>query len=130
MSAFNRQEAFDKAYRGIVKQGGPAYGNGSCMYRAPDGNKCAIGQLMPEDAEPRLWDLSGSIDGHASRPIAALLGIGEADMGFADDLQAAHDRRARQGLDAGEYLGFFRHYMRGLAEAYDLNPAVLDEQPA
>lgn len=49
----NTQEIFDKVVASIIKQGKPAvdYDEESiscgCQYKAEDGSKCAVGQLIP-----------------------------------------------------------------------------------
>lgn len=44
------QQAFDKAYLGLKAQGFErSYGNDICLYRGPDGKKCALGHLIPDD---------------------------------------------------------------------------------
>ena len=54
------QEIFDKVVTHLFAQGKPAKdidGEG-CMYRAPDGCKCAVGCLIPDDIyHPRMeWN--------------------------------------------------------------------------
>lgn len=44
----NRQEAFDKALIGIWKQGGFSFDKHSCVYRNPNGRKCAVGHLISD----------------------------------------------------------------------------------
>lgn len=46
----NKQEIFDKVYTELSKQGVPSvdpYGN--CLYRGPNGTKCAVGHLIPDE---------------------------------------------------------------------------------
>lgn len=49
------QAVFDYIVRGIMAQGGPAWSEGNeyeppgCMTLAPDGKRCAVGQLIPLD---------------------------------------------------------------------------------
>lgn len=37
------QEAFNKAYLGLIRQGKPSHDGVRCMYRSPEGMKCAVG---------------------------------------------------------------------------------------
>ncbi|MGQ7794513.1 hypothetical protein ACUN0C_19080 [Faunimonas sp. B44] len=52
----NRQEAFDFVVRHLFKQGERAVAEGGgCLYRGPDGTKCAVGCLIPDELyTPRL----------------------------------------------------------------------------
>ena len=44
------QEVFDIVVNHLFTQGRPAYdGVQGCMYRAPDGLRCAVGALIPDD---------------------------------------------------------------------------------
>lgn len=47
----NNQEFFDAVVKALVKQGVPSYSSEdeSCMYRGPNGVKCAIGLLIPDE---------------------------------------------------------------------------------
>ncbi len=45
-----RQRVFDIVLDHIRAQGKPAFIKGTCLYRAPDGCKCAIGALIPDDS--------------------------------------------------------------------------------
>ena len=44
----NRQEALDKAYLGLMDQGEPSVKDFLCLYRGPNGAKCAIGMLIDD----------------------------------------------------------------------------------
>ena len=55
------QEVFNKAVLGLLKQAVPSRNkNGFCTYRSdptnPASNKCAVGQLMPDDKYLPLFD--------------------------------------------------------------------------
>lgn len=44
------QEAFDKNWQHfVVEKHGESVHDGTCMYRAPNGNRCGIGILIPDD---------------------------------------------------------------------------------
>lgn len=50
-----RQEIFDRVVRHLLSQKQKAaiddvYGNTRCRYRTPDGLRCAVGCLIPDDA--------------------------------------------------------------------------------
>lgn len=53
----NLQEAFDKAYLGVIEQGGPAHlDDGRCRYRGPNGRKCGVGHLIDDEKLAARWD--------------------------------------------------------------------------
>lgn len=94
------QEIFDKVLFSLRKQGKASTKYGRCMYRGPDGLKCAVGHLI-EDADYRpAWEgrsvhdllVTGAAPEH-------LYGNGE----LLSRLQHAHDSYlADQGLAARE----------------------------
>ncbi|RWN60192.1 hypothetical protein [Mesorhizobium sp.] len=53
------QELFDTIYLGLQAQGWQRSFNAQrdlCMYRGPEGRKCAIGQAIPDDEYDRAMD--------------------------------------------------------------------------
>lgn len=96
--AKTRQELFNNAYIGIASQGWERayreYGEDGvgfvgCMYRAPDGKKCAIGWNIPDDKY--YEDMEGNT---ATGSIRVAAGISQEDAEFADELQMVHDNAA------------------------------------
>lgn len=50
MTPYTPQEAFDKAVAGLRAQNYErSFAHGMCLYRAPGGNKCAVGHLIPDE---------------------------------------------------------------------------------
>ena len=45
----NAQEIFDKVATHLSKQGHRAFDDNACMYRSPNGDKCAMGCLIPDE---------------------------------------------------------------------------------
>lgn len=45
----NNQEFFDKTMEHLRKQGVPSARGASCLYRGPEGTRCAIGFHIPDD---------------------------------------------------------------------------------
>lgn len=89
----DRQAVFTTAVTGLLAQGGPAYTTNGCRYRAPNGNKCAIGHLIPDDMYRSR--LEGS---RASTVLTVDLFefLTPDDVHFVDDLQSSvHDNPAR-----------------------------------
>lgn len=113
-----RQEMFDKAYRGVMSQGGPSVYSGfnyACRYRGAKGRKCAAGWLIPDE------QYSSSMEGIT----ADFLGI-FTDAEFVNDLQGAHDMHAACSEES-VFLQRYKEHMCTIALAYDLSPSVLDE---
>jgi len=87
-----RQEIFDLAYIGLAKQGfkrsyqketstdGPF-----CLYRAPDGKKCAIGFCIPDE------EYRPNLEGGDAWLAYKAAGISGRDFNFAERLQGVHD---------------------------------------
>lgn len=54
------QEIFDTVYKHLVTQGEQSVnGIGFCMYRNPEGLKCAVGCLIPDDLYRPEMDIAG-----------------------------------------------------------------------
>lgn len=110
------QEAFDYVAAALVKQGGPAKDIGSdgherCVYRARDGRKCGIGQLMPDDIYQPEFE---------GRGIAWLIENGSFPklkpfIHFLAELQDAHDNAAWHG-DADHKIWDLQDLYRRLAK--------------
>jgi hypothetical protein len=61
--AMTLQEAFEKAARGMLTQKkkaltpGMIHGSeGKCVLRAPDGSKCAVGHILPDECYDPVFD--------------------------------------------------------------------------
>lgn len=65
----------------------------SCLYRDPEGRKCAFGALIPdEDYDPGMDDLTEYPNGCAVVYLLGLFNIKTSiSLGLLDDLQHAHD---------------------------------------
>lgn len=83
-----RQEAFNTALAGLRQQGRPSGGSGGCFYRSPDGCKCAIGWLIPDDKySPDLEGCSAE-----SADVIAAMGGDSQESHFYYDMQGSiHD---------------------------------------
>lgn len=89
------QEIFDTVVRHLAKQGKPARRGASCVYRAPDGGKCAVGVLIPD----YMYDPKMDTFAVPGTSIRSLVDRGFALPAFFADnirllqrLQGAHDR--------------------------------------
>jgi hypothetical protein len=104
----DRQETFDKVARHLLTQGrrsaelNPMVSGGVCRYRSPDGTKCAVGALIPDelysaDMEGRsvigLVGCDGNDDVSPwAEALRAHLGVeSDYDERFLETLQRIHD---------------------------------------
>jgi hypothetical protein len=89
----SKQAAFDLIVNNLRKQGKQSYKEGiGCVYRHPEGLKCAIGHVMPDVLynenmeEYSLWaEELGSVVDYLK------VEYGFDDFDFWDGLQAIHD---------------------------------------
>jgi hypothetical protein len=115
------QETFDEICSGLIKQGQKSYDCG-CKYRDLKGNRCAVGQLVPnelycEDMESfSVQDLVSS----KYKKIANVLRQHNSRLLVA--LQVAHDASPPEG-----FIPAFKARARNIAEDWKLNTGVLDE---
>jgi len=116
----NRQEVFDKIYLHLIEQGRKSVNSdGRCQYRSPDGDKCAIGCLIPDELYTPELEGNG-----VSMPIIEDVlnkiypDMTDEDLLFLLDLQDLHD------IEIIQYNSFIEHVhneMEIIADAYDLN---------
>ncbi len=85
------QEIFDTVAAHLLKQGKRAIANdGVCMYRAPDGCKCAFGCLIPDDLYSPPFENRLAVGVVNSCPELASL-YDESTHSLLRDLQSMHD---------------------------------------
>lgn len=113
-----QQTIFDTVVTGLRKQGVCATKRGttSCQYRTPEGNKCGVGMLIPDE------DYTKKIEGSSVRrlPHNLLSKLGLVDehtLSLAAQLQRAHDNAAARGYDR----------VNGAIDHYPLDDAWLEE---
>ena len=82
------QEAFDIMVTHLRKQGCKSEDeqHETCLYRGPNGLKCAVGALIPDEEYKPEWDEKGTAAGRLD--CAALRGI---EGGLLYAMQQAHD---------------------------------------
>jgi hypothetical protein len=117
-----QQEAFNKAYLGIIKQGGPAIiGTKSCRYRTIDGKKCGVGQLFPDS------EYKEGFEGKRANLIAGFVpSLARLNPHFLTNLQGAHDGAA--GGPREFFITDFKQRMAYIAKQYKLE--IPDEASA
>jgi hypothetical protein len=125
--SLNKQEAFDKAARGIILQGGPSREDGSacCLYRGPDGRRCAIGHLIPDELYDPDMEGRGITTPVVISPIRNFLTSqgwdSEEDVYFLMGLQEIHDNASM----SRDFINDFIEYAAMFAAKYNLNTSVL-----
>ena len=124
-----RQEIFDTALNGIRKQGEPAYYGRVCVYYdTTNGNKCAAGQLLSDEA---AYELSQTGMGTWFKDIyedtyAIIEAIDipdyltdEDNRKFIQDIQACHDTSAN-APSSKSFMAVFEKMMESFARRYGL----------
>ena len=103
------QTAFDAAYVHCMEQKVPAKDSrGDCVYRGPNGTKCAIGCLIPDNLYRK------GMEGDSASAVVSGLGW-ELDLQLVDCIQEAHDNLLSQ-----DNLSPFRNQMKTIAGLYGL----------
>jgi hypothetical protein len=113
------QEVFDKVATHLLTQRSRAVDRlgGDCVYRAPDGTKCAIGCLIPDELYCR------SLEGLSAQRIGIRLAedlpwiAPVTESGLLMALQTVHDGRA---------VGAWPEYLNRVASDYQLSNAVVE----
>lgn len=83
------QEAFDKAALHLLRQGCKSENVDTCLYRGPNGTKCAVGALIPdEEYDPSA---EGDTIDSVVEWVPSLHGL---DTEFLRQLQTVHDDSA------------------------------------
>jgi len=107
----NRQEVFDKVATHLLTQKRKSMGSSNlCMYRGPNGLKCAIGCLIPDDLYNKSIEYSNSFN----LPVHILdyIGVKErSDRYFLSNLQRIHDNHEPP---------MWKHKLKEFADYYKL----------
>lgn len=119
LDGMDKQEIFDTVVKALKKQGKPSVSHrGECVYRGPDGTKCAAGHLLPDECytptmEGASWNV---LVYHHGDKLPKFL-VDEADL--IRRLQSIHDLWAREGAYV-EDMPFPRERFERVAEDYHL----------
>ena len=108
------QEAYDYVKAKILEQGRASFApiNG-CLYRHPDGARCAIGWLISDDEySPEMEELAVTLLGD----LPSLEGLPAT---FLQDLQVAHDHAA---IRPESFIERYITNMEKVAREWKLNP--------
>lgn len=119
------KEVIVDLYQKVIAQGVPSYKPesegrpGVCMYRGPNGTKCAVGMLIP-DGHPALsyenTNIRAMYFDHKDSGIGGLVAdlVGNDNVNDAihhlRELQFAHDEAAFDSVNhGGDFVGRFRN---------------------
>lgn len=125
----NAQEIFDKVATHLFAQGVRAYGltdpvtgDTNCLYRGPNGTKCAVGVLIPdEDYDDKIEEMSADDAIYLLAPKSQTCASLRAHDKLLSTLQDAHDDE-----EYWQSTAQMRKALRSVADWHDLNPAILD----
>jgi hypothetical protein len=123
MKAYTDQTAFDAVVRHLAKAPCRAVIDSACQYRTPDGGKCAIGALIPDDLYRPQYEHQGVST--LLQPRHALKVVREAfkdvNLNLLRALQMAHD-----GVDNWSPTGFTSaRLLENIARHFGLGMTVL-----
>ncbi len=125
------QEIFDKAFQGVVNQGGPGHNRGACAYIGTvDGKevRCALGHLVKGLEVHKIENINQIIE-----PIYAEIEPWmplQVVSGFMYELRNIHDNAMSEScdwaapnsfeIDNEKFMKLFKEDMKSFAEAHDL----------
>ena len=113
------QELFDFVVAAIVKQGRPSVGdNDRCLYRGPDGLKCAAGHVIPDSIYSPVEMENQGIEVLVSQRLLPENLIRHAPL--LEKLQRCHD--GPSSVNAYGFIKAFLHYANEVAQEFNLKP--------
>jgi hypothetical protein len=106
------QELYDYIVEAVVKQGRPSVGdNDRCLYRGPDGLKCAAGHVIPDSMySPVAMENSGVHQLQSQGELPKSLIPHKNLLGYLQDAHDAHSRDAdflHNFLDAAKRAAYY-----------------------
>jgi hypothetical protein len=110
------QQIFNRVWRHIIKQGGPAMDGNTCAYRAKNGRKCGIGALIPDDVYEKRIEGMGVNDLEGLFLKKCRLPATDNDLFFLGEIQDCHDKTC----DYHDFIDAFKKEMRRVAKKYKL----------
>lgn len=129
--SLDNQQIFDTVARHLaaqghrsVRPGGTSYaGDAICLYRAPNGDKCAAGVLIPDEVyNPAIERMSIESTSEEMTRVRKESGISDSSLPLVFALQRAHDTTDLYAIRAAPIRDRLAH----AAERFKLSPAVLE----
>ena len=116
----SNQELFDEVYKRIVAQGRGAINETTrdCLYCTPDGARCGIGIMLPDDHEI-IQHAEDFADDSVQEILCRFPDLEEIlgnDLMFLASLQTAHDWAAK----TPSFVEVYKGRMRGVAKSFGL----------
>jgi hypothetical protein len=112
------QETFDKVVTALRAQGKPSVNpeTNECMYRGPNGIKCAAGHLIPDDEyKPKFEGYRVDAD-----TIISIIQDNGHDIALVKELQFAHDSSADLTSNNKEFMKELEKQFQEVAIKFDL----------
>lgn len=120
-----RQEIFDTAYIGVLKQGRQSLmPSGACAYRGSNGLKCALGFMIDDDTAEK-WESIGAVDSLINRHNDGRITLPTWVVQYKNllmSIQEAHDR----ATDPEGFVEYFSAEMQYIASQYKLTIPQLE----
>lgn len=116
MKKEERQQMFDTIIEKMVEQRVPSVNkDGYCVYRGPNGTKCAVGHLITDD------EYSEEMESAKASDVAKHIERFYDHRFFLQELQHCHDKAVDDANDLDvEFLPIFISKMRRAAYTYEL----------
>lgn len=115
----NNQEAFDKAVSGVLKQASKSFDfDHGCRYRGPNGLKCAVGHLIPDEIYKPEMEIGIASLYQENLEITML--FKDVSLPMLRALQRAHDNSSEIS-----FVDDFKIKAFDIAAYYELNTDVL-----
>jgi hypothetical protein len=112
-----RQEIFDIVSRHLLSQGIKSIDmSGTCLYRGPNGLKCAVGCLIPDDLYRQQLEMQG-VDA-----CDVLYVLEDVEICERDDENMIRFLRDLQNLHDGTVPAFWREELNQLANRWGIRP--------
>lgn len=86
-----QQEFFNITALHLIQQGRQAKGQAFCLYRGPNGTKCAIGAHIPDELYLPEMEASNSNEAWSAIKVLKHIGYTETVFGLGEELQGIHD---------------------------------------
>ena len=126
--AMDKQATFDKVVAALIQQNERSairvdtddeHSHEQCQYRGPNGLKCAIGHLIPDELYKPGMESKGISALYTDYPevFSHLLALSEQDRDFLIRLQIVHDEYAPE---------MWPKAFRDVADDFELNATVVE----
>ena len=124
----DQQELFDTVAEALLKQGCSSINAaGTCVYRSPDGHKCAAGFLIPDELYDSRMEFQ-SFGSLLNDPLfVGVLSFLEPHKGLITDLQIVHDEWSGQDNPELWRTGIVKG-LKVVSARWNLSPSVLNKE--